>query len=60
MEPKCPHAWLMGVIQTLVNAGIITDAIKYVNSTLRPQRSQLGVRSNGSASSVAGKNLDAY
>ncbi|KAK7840320.1 hypothetical protein CFP56_016838 [Quercus suber] len=36
---------------------IITDAIKYVNSTLRPQRLQLGVRNNGSASSAAGTRI---
>lgn len=57
MEPKSLHAWLMAVIQTLVNAGIITDVIKYAKYTLRLQRLQSGVRNYGSASSAAGKKI---
>jgi hypothetical protein len=50
---------LTGALQTLVNAGIITDAIKYAKTTLRPQGLQLGVWNNVSASSAAGKNYSA-
>lgn len=55
MEPKLHHAWLMGAIQTLVNAGIIIDAIKYVSSIQRPQKLQSKARNSGSASNAAGK-----
>ncbi|MBA0828597.1 hypothetical protein Goarm_013257, partial [Gossypium armourianum] len=50
---KYLHAWLMVALRTSANAGTTIDAIKYAKSTLKPQKSQLGVKNNDFVSSAA-------
>ena len=47
----------MDVMLTLANVEIIIAAIKSVSTTLRPQKSQLGVVSYGFVNNAAGKPL---